>query len=164
MGECSRRRGGKCKFRHLSQQEYEHEIYGTNQRNPGQGPNHQDHSNMPDHLTKLPSPDPKRPRMDSEHLPLDFQREGEFMMPMEDMGREVIGRDLSLREFRDRDRERDKERDRRGLEEMLLLRKQIDNLKKENASLKKEVSDLRATNEFLLDQVYTVFVSWCYSI
>ncbi|KAK3875245.1 hypothetical protein Pcinc_019845 [Petrolisthes cinctipes] len=155
MGECSRRRGGKCKFRHLSQREYEQEIYGTNHRDPGQRPNHHDHSIMPDHLAKIPSPDPKRPRMDNELLQLDFQREGEFMLPMEDMGREVIGRDLSLRDFRDRDRERD----RRGLEEMLLLRKQIDNLKKENASLKKEVSDLRATNEFLLDQVTTLRLS-----
>lgn len=151
MGECSRRRGGKCKFRHLTQREYEQEIYGTSHRDIDQGTNHYEHSVNPDLLGNLGPPDPKRHRLEPKLLPIDFQREGEFIIPIEEIGRDILGREISLREFRER--ERDKELDRRGLEEILLLRKQMDNLKKENASLKKEVSDLRATNEFLLDQV-----------
>lgn len=149
MGECSRRRGGKCKFRHLTQREYEQEIYGTNHRDVDQGAN----SVSPERLGNLGPPDPKRQRLEPKLFLADFQREGEFIFPIEDMGRDILGRDISLQEFRDRDRERDKERDRRGLEELHLMRKQMENLKKENTSLKKEVSDLRATNEFLLDQV-----------
>lgn len=87
-------------------------------------------------------------------MQVEMPREGDFLHPLDDLG--MTARDL--REFRDRDRERD----RRGLEEILLLRKQMDVLKKENASLKKEVSDLRATNEFLLDQV-RVCVCLCVS-
>ncbi|XP_069182479.1 zinc finger CCCH domain-containing protein 10 isoform X2 [Procambarus clarkii] len=157
MGECSRRRGGKCKFRHLTQREYEQEIYGTSHRDIDQGTNHYEHSVNPDLLGNLGPPDPKRHRLEPKLLPIDFQREGEFIIPIEEIGRDILGREISLREFRER--ERDKELDRRGLEEILLLRKQMDNLKKENASLKKEVSDLRATNEFLLDQVTSLRLS-----
>lgn len=146
MGECCRRRGGKCKFRHLSQREYEQEIYGTSHRDLEHGGgNHYDPPPVPLE-TKVP-PDPKRQRLEPKVMAVELPCEGEFLHPLDDLVRDMSARDL--RDFRDRDRERD----RRGLEEILLLRKQMDNLKKENASLKKEVSDLRATNEFLLDQV-----------
>ncbi|KAK8392330.1 hypothetical protein O3P69_017718 [Scylla paramamosain] len=152
MGECCRRRGGKCKFRHLSQREYEQEIYGTSLRDlEHSGGNYYETPPTPPE-TKAP-PDPKRQRLEPKVMQVEMPRDGDFLHPLDDLGREMTARDL--RDFRDRDRERD----RRGLEEILLLRKQMDVLKKENTSLKKEVSDLRATNEFLLDQVTTLRLS-----
>lgn len=154
MGECCRRRGGKCKFRHLSQREYEQEIYGTSFQDLEHGSGNQ----YDPVLTPLETkglPDPKRQRLEPKVIPVELTREGDFLHPLDDLGREMSPRDL--RDFRDRDRERD----RRGLEEILVLRKQMDNLKKENASLKKEVSDLRATNEFLLDQVGVLVLLSC---
>ncbi|XP_066940350.1 zinc finger CCCH domain-containing protein 10-like [Macrobrachium rosenbergii] len=151
MGECSRRRGGKCKFRHLTLAEYEQAVYGTNQ--PKQCPQEPPPSS-------IGPPDPKRQRYEPKSVSAEFARERDFLRPVEELGREaMLGQTISLRDFRDRDRERDKERDRRGLEEILILRKQIDDLKKDNANLKKENSDLRATNEFLLDQVTTLRLS-----
>ena len=61
----------------------------------------------------------------------------------------IVGRDIGMRDYRDRERERD----RRGIDEILMLRKQLDNLKNEVSLLKKENSDLRATNDFLLEKV-----------
>ncbi|KAK7069247.1 hypothetical protein SK128_013177 [Halocaridina rubra] len=146
MGECSRKRGGKCKFRHLTLSEYEQAVYGSSQTK-------QCSQDLPN---SVGPPDPKRQRFDPKPVPTEFAREREYLRTHEDMGRELIlGQTMSLREYRDRDRERD----RRGLEEILLLRKQIDDLKKDNATLKKENSDLRATNEFLLDQVTTLRLS-----
>lgn len=153
MGECSRRRGGKCKFRHITKTEYEAEIYGQ-EIDPSL--NHYDHNINHEPIGNICPPDPKRQRFDIKPIPPEFPREREFIRPVEEV---MVGRDINLREFRDRDRERIKERDRRGLEEILILRKQMDDLKKENASLKKDVSDLRATNEFLLDQVTTLRLS-----
>ena len=153
MGECSRRRGGKCKFRHLTLAEYEQALYGTNQAKQC----------LPDPPSNsMGPPDPKRQRYEPKSVGLDFGRERDFMRTVEELGREqILGQPMSLREYRDRERERDKERDRRGLEEILILRKQIDDLKKDNANLKKENSDLRATNEFLLDQV-SCFNCYCF--
>ena len=160
MGECLRKRGGKCRFRHLTKTEYEHEVYGSRRNNNENenGKAHINHYDQASHCLENGSsvmPDPKRQRFDS--LPSDFirdAREREFLRCMDDLSRgDLISREMSLREFRDRDRELDRERDRRGLEEIILLRKQLETLKKEIVTLKKENSDLRATNDFLLEKV-----------
>merc|ERR1711931_388528 len=57
QGECSWRRGGQCKFRHLTQNEYEKEIYGTTRP-----PSDKYESNL--NQEQLGPPDPKRQRFD----------------------------------------------------------------------------------------------------
>ncbi|XP_076051255.1 uncharacterized protein LOC143031390 [Oratosquilla oratoria] len=230
MGECTRRRGGKCKFRHLSKSEYEKEIYGSGREDDH---HHHQRTGQDQHQLQLeldnphygvPPPEAKRfcfdvkpplPPLPPEFVrdrplppPPDFMRGG----PVDDLcggrgggggsgggggggggggsgaggggsgnsgsggggsggggggggsggggggGSGGGGGDLLCRDLRDyRDRERD--RDRRGLEEILVLRKQLEDAKKDNSALKKEINDLRATNEFLLDQVTSLRLS-----
>lgn len=142
MGECLRKRGGKCRFRHLTKAEYKHEVYGSRMGPEGD----------PQHAFEIPSPesgpmppDPKRQRFEASppQPPSDFC-DRDFVRAAEDL----LPREMALRDYR--------ELDRRGLEEMLLLRKQLETLKKEVAVLKKENSDLRATNDFLLEKVSCV--------
>ncbi|RXG73331.1 Zinc finger CCCH domain-containing protein 10 [Armadillidium vulgare] len=163
MGDCLRKRGGKCRFRHLTQNEYKHEVYGTRINSQSEQHSSNDFESPPPMENGGGiSHEAKRQRFEPSSQPSEFIRDScdrDFIRPMEDIGRgDMMPREMSLRDFRDRDRELDRERDRRGLEEILLLRKQLETLKKEIAVLKKENSDLRATNDFLLEKITTLGV------
>ena len=55
MGECEKRRGGRCKFRHLNQAEYHQEIYGYSSLTPAQTPPFRHHLHHPSSSSSPPS-------------------------------------------------------------------------------------------------------------
>ena len=168
MGECIRRRGGKCKFRHLTQSEYDEEIYGRRRERESEQTQCDPYSKpQENNASSISPPEAKRQRFDSTpQNNVDFSRDrGDFVRSIEDVTHNndiIVTRDLPLRDYRERDWERD--RDRRNVDEILMLRKQVESLKNEIAVLKNENFDLRATNDFLLEKVSNIICNFFYNI